>query len=158
MICERIKKLLGILVFDKILNGFFKLFSYFLELSLFDFGTKEIRFISKPADEIVSFIPSNNRKETAAMLRWNFNFKISCKMVAVIAYDIRSLYLMACIIWRNRNVNTESQFGTQSWLAGKFRSFQACVGNSCACLHKMSLVNFLKFGEDYEFVYMWLCG
>lgn len=52
----------------------------------------ENRFISKHT-------PSDNYKGTATMLRWNFNFKISCEMVAVIAYDIRSLCLMACIIW-----------------------------------------------------------
>ena len=43
------------------------------------------------------------------------------------------------------NHKRESQFGTQSWLTGKSRSFQVCMGNSCACLHKMSLVNSLKF-------------
>lgn len=57
----------------------------------------------------------------------------------------------------NTTVNTESQFGTQCWLAGKFRSFEACMENSCARIKKMSLVNFLKFVVREEFVYVWLC-
>ena len=74
--------------------------------------------------------------------RRNFNHRISCEMVAVIAYGIRSLDLMACVMWKNASVNTESQFGRQSSLTGKFRSFE----NSCVRRHKMSLVNFVKFG------------
>lgn len=48
-------------------------------------------------------------------------------MVAVIAYGIRSLDLMACVMWKNASVNTESQFGRQSSLTGKFRSFGTAV-------------------------------
>lgn len=47
--------------------------------------------------------------------------------------------------WNNAVMKAESQFGTQRWLADKFRSFQACVGNSCAHIKRVSLVNFLRF-------------
>lgn len=130
------KKGMGISVSDKILT--YQIILTAIVWFWNEGERTENRFISKHTF-------SNNYKGTATMLRRNFNFKTSCKMVAVIAYDIRSLCLMACIIWKNTNMSTESQFGAQSWHTGKFRSFQACMGNSCAYLHKMRLVNFLKF-------------
>lgn len=60
--------------------------------------------------------------------------------------------------WNNAAMKAESQFGTQRWLADKFRSFQACVGNSCAHIKRVSLVNFLRSAVREEFVYVRLCG
>lgn len=60
--------------------------------------------------------------------------------------------------WNNAAMKAESQFGTQCWLADKFRSFQACVGNSCVHIKRVSLVNFLRFAVREEFVYVRLCG
>lgn len=66
------------------------------------------------------------------------------------------IYSKACR-WNNAAMKAESQFGTQRWLADKFRSFQACVGNSCAHIKRVSLVNFLRFAVREEFVYVRLC-
>lgn len=55
----------------------------------------------------------------------------------------------------NTAMNTESQFGTQRWLTAKFRSFQACMGNSCARIKEWALL--ISWGLWFE-KSLFMCG
>lgn len=105
------------------LNKLFEWFSYFLELPLFDFGFWRVRIVLFCAHSWSCFFPHMKQLQYKGtfVLKWNFSFKISCKIGAAITYDTRSLYVIVCIIWENMNLNSESPFGEQALLTGKFK-------------------------------------
>lgn len=106
----------------------------------------------------VSFTIWNNYKG-AVTLGWNFSFKISCKMGEVIAHDIRSLYVMAWIMWKNMNVNSESQFGEQACLTGKVKSHFKPAREAQLCILQTiwAWLIFWSFGFE-KIKSLFMCG